>query len=213
MKHYGKTVLRMGLCLFLCAFMLMGCKEQETVYVPVTSNTVEAAKDGRLIAYIVEDFDKDYYDINELAEMVAAEADAYNRNNASPFAEAGQSPVQVEKVMMAEDGSAKAVVALSFRDAAVYRDYMGTELFYGTVSQAMQAGYDLEGRLFDVKKGTELAKDKLEKNADRMVLIIREQVMIRTEGKVLSLSSNAVLTEQGYVDATADEGTKYIIIK
>lgn len=212
MRHYFKLISRLALCLSLCAFLLAGCAEEE-VYVPVTSNTIEVTQEGRLIAYIVEDFEKDYYDIDELADMVRTEIAAYNKEKASLSTDAGQVPVQVDKVMMAEDGSAKAVVALNFQNAAVYEDYMGMELFYGTVSEAMTAGYKLEGMLFDAKKGTVLPADKLERNEDRTILIIEDSVVIRPDKKVLYLSENTSLTEQGYVDAAEGEGFKYIITK
>lgn len=213
MRYYKKMILHMALCLSLCAFLLTGCGEQEEVYVPVTSNTIEVTEEGRLIAYIVEDFEKDYYDINELAQMVRSEIDVYNTNKASLSTEAGQVPVLVDKVMMAEDGSAKAVVALDFQSAAAYEDYMGKEVFYGTISEAIAAGYDLEGKLFDAKKGTELAADKLEKNGKRMILIVEDEVLVRPDGKVLYLSDNVTLTAEGHVNATGSEGLKYIVTK
>lgn len=212
MRHYKKKVLRLAACLLLLGLLLTGCGEQEEVYEPVTSNTIEVTEEGRLIAYIVEDFEKEYYDINELAEMVRTEIDAYNAKKPSLSTQAGQVPVLVDKVMMAEDGSAKAVVALNFQSTAAYEDYMGKEVFFGTVSEALEAGYELDEKLFDVKKGEALPANKLERNGKRTILIVEDSVSVRPGEKVLYLSNNAALTAEGYVDA-AGEGLKYIVTK
>lgn len=213
MRHYKKMITLMAACFALCVFCFVGCAEQEKVYVPVTSNTVEVTEDGRLIGYLVEEFDKAYYDINELKEMVIAEIDVYNKENADLSTEAGRAPIVVEKVMMAEDGSAKAVVALNFQSAAAYEDYMGKEVFYGTVSEALEAGYELDGVLIKVKNGEALTGEKLEKNSKKNILIVEDCVQVRTYNQVQYLSANATMTPEGNVDASAAEELKYIMTK
>ena len=199
-------------CLSLCA-MFTGCGTGSDANVPITSNTLEVTEDGRLIAYIVEDFDKDYYDINELKTMVEDEAAKYNQAKASLVSEAGQVPITVEKVIMAEDGSKKAVVALNFANAAVYTDYMGLEAFYGTVAQATEKGYVLDGMLKAVKNDEPLIGETLKKSQDKTILIIKDAVTVRTYNKVQYLSKNASITAEGFVNAETKDELKYIIIK
>lgn len=213
MRHFKRLLVVTAVCLVFCATVLAGCGQQETVYVPVTSNTLEVTEEGRLIAYIVEDFDKDYYDINELKDMVNSEIAEYNKEKAALVTEAGRAPVLVDKVTMAEDGSAKAVVALNFQNFAVYEDYMGEEAFFGTVSEAIAAGYELEGVLKAVKNGEALIGDKLKKNGEKKILIVGDEVTVRTYSTVQYLSNNASLITNGYVDATAQEALKYVIVK
>lgn len=213
MRHFRKLLVVTVMCLIFGGTFLAGCSEQEPVYVPVTSNTLEVTEDGRLIAYIVEDFDKDYYDINELKDMVNAEIAVYNEEKASLSTEAGRAPVIVDKVMMAEDGSLKAVVALNFQSAGVYQDYMGEEVFFGTVSEAMASGYELAGVLKNVKNGEALIGDKLKKNGEKMILIVGDEVTVRTYNAIQYLSNNATITTNGYVDATATDSLKYMIVK
>ena len=214
MKNYKKWLILAAACLSYCTLFFTGCsEEQEAVYVPVTENSVEAAADGRVIGYIVEDFDKEYYDITELGDMVRAEIEIYNEKNASLSTEAGRAPVIVDKVSMAEDGSAKAVVELNFQNAAVYEDYMGTELFYGTLAEAEAAGYQLAGQLNSVKKGEALTAEQINKNSDWRVLIVEDTLWIRPGAKVQYLSGNVSLTDEGLVDGNTSEELKYIIIK
>ena len=96
MRHFKKIVVWTVACLSLCA-MFVGCGK-ENVNVPVTTNTVEITEEGRLIAYIVEAFDKDYYDVNELKSMVDEEIAAFNTAKASLVTEAGLTPDNVVKV-------------------------------------------------------------------------------------------------------------------
>ncbi len=211
MRHYRKIATLIAVYLVLCVLFVTGC-EQEKVYVPVTVNTLEVTEDGSLIGYIVEAFDKDYYDIQELDSMVRSEMDIYNEKKANLAAGVGRVPIQVEKVMMAEDGSANAVVALNFANAAVYRDYMGKDIFYGTVSQAVSSGYTLTGMLNSVKDGAVFGTEQIVKDGEKSVLIVEDTVSIRVNDKVQYLSPNAKLTEEGFVDGTSEE-PKYIITK
>ncbi len=207
-----KKTIRLLLVFVLGALFIAGCSK-ETVYVPVTANTIEITESGELIGYLVEPFDKEYYDINELATMVETEIAEYNTDNQTCVQEAGRVPVVVDKVIMAEDGSKKAVVALKFYNAAVYEDYMGRKLFYGTVEDAVAAGYEVDRKLSKVKGGDLLTGDLLQKNKDKKILILEDAVSVRLPQNVLFLSTNAKVDGYGYVDCTADEELKYIIIK
>ena len=207
-----KKTIRLLLVCVLGALFITGCS-RETVYVPVTANTIEVTESGELIGYLVEPFDKEYYDINELATMVETEIAEYNKINQNLVPEAGRVPIVVDKVIMAEDGSKKVVVALKFYNAAVYEDYMSGKLFYGTVDEAIAAGYEVDKKLSKVKGGDLLTGDLLEKNKDKKILILEDAVSVRLPQSVQFLSTNAKVDGYGYVDCTADEELKYIIIK
>ena len=212
MRHLKRIIAWTVACLSLCA-MFTGCGTGKNANVPITSNTLEVTADGHLIAYIVEDFDKDYYDINELKTMVDEEVAAYNQAKATLVNEAGQLPITVNSVMMAEDGSKKAVVALNFANAVAYTDYMGVEAFYGTVTQAIEKGYVLDGMLKSVNNDEPFIGETLKKNQDKNILIIKDAVMVRTYNKVQFLSKNASITDEGFVNAQTKDELKYIIIK
>lgn len=212
MRHLKRIIAWTVACLSLCA-MFTGCGTGKNANVPITSNTLEVTADGHLIAYIVEDFDKDYYDINELKTMVDKEVAAYNQAKATLVNEAGQLPITVNSVMMAENGSKKAVVALNFANAVAYTDYMGVEAFYGTVTQAIEKGYVLDGMLKSVNNDEPFIGETLKKNQDKNILIIKDAVMVRTYNKVQFLSKNASITDEGFVNAQTKDELKYIIIK
>lgn len=192
-------------------FGLTGCGEQEVV--PVTEPTLEVLEDGQLLAWLVEDFDKDYYNLSELDTMVREEAEAYNEAARIFVTEAGQVPVTVQSVAMAEDGSKKVIVGLLFANSRVYEDYFETDLFYGTVAEAAAAGYELSAALTSVKDGSIFTNEDVEKNSKRNILIMEDSVVVRCAGKVLYIGNNASLTEEGFVDCSQSEGIKLIITK
>ena len=208
-----KKAMVLMMVLLLSTLLFAGCSEETAVYVPVTENTIEVTEDGRLIGYIVEPFEKEYYDITELDAMVRSEIDEYNSAKQDLVTEAGRVPILVEKVMMTEDGSLKAVVALNFQNAAVCADYMEKEIFAGTVAEAKAAGYDLENKLTAVKDGEAFAGEKIQKEEEKKILILKDAVSVRVAGTVQYLSANAKKTTEGFLDCTADEELKYIIYK
>ncbi|MBR4083718.1 MAG: hypothetical protein IKK33_05490 [Lachnospiraceae bacterium] len=207
-----KKAISLFLVIVLSALFITGCSK-ETIYVPVASNTIEITENGEIVGYIVEPFDKEYYDIQELAAMAETEINEYNTEKKTLVKEAGGVPVVVDKVIMAEDGSKNAVVALKFYNTAVYEDYMGRQLFHGTVEEAIIAGYDIDKKLSKVKGGDLLTGDLLQKNKDKKILILEAAVSVRLPQTIQFLSSNTKMDDYGYVDCTANEELKYIIYK
>ena len=207
-----KKTISLFLMMVLSALFITGCSK-EIIYVPVATNTVEITENGEIVGYIVEPFDKEYYDIQELTAMVETEINEYNAEKQTLVQEVGRAPIVVDKVNMAEDGSKNAVVALKYYSTAVYEDYMGKQLFYGTVEEAIAAGYDVDKKLSKVKGGDLLTGDLLQKNKDKKILILEDTVSVRIPQTAQFLSTNAQIDGYGYIDCTANEELKYIIFK
>ena len=208
-KHIKLLTTILILTLFMI-FGLAGCSEKEVI--PVTEPTVEITEDGELIAYLVEDFDKEYYDLGELETMVREEVADFVKDQ-DLAAEDGKEGMTVESVAMAADGSKKVVVALRFANSEIYADYFDVEAFFGTVSQAQKAGYGLSAALTDVENGEIFTEEDVQKNSKRRILIIEGSVVVRCPKEVLYIGTNASLTEEGFVDCTESEGLKLIIMK
>ena len=204
---YLTTILILTICMI---FGLTGCGEE--VVIPVTEPTVEVTADGDLIAYLVEDFDKDYYNLAELDAMVRDEVAAFVKENALS-SEAGKEGMNVVSVEMAQDGSKKVVVALKFDTCDAYEDYFGTETFYGTVADAQKSGYGLSAALTSVKDGEIFTEELAKKYGKKHILVIEDAVMVRCPSEVLYVGTNASMTKEGFVDCTQSEGLKLIIMK
>lgn len=210
MRRYIKFLTTILILTTFMIFGLVGCGEEEVI--PVTEPTVEITGDGELIAYLVEDFDKEYYDLAELETMVREEVADYVREHGLAD-QNGKEGLTVESVAMAADGSKKVVAALKFANSEIYADYFGTEAFFGTVAQAQARGYGLSAALTSVKDGEIFTDELADKNSRRKILIIEDAVIVRCPKKVLYVGTNASLTEEGFVDCTQSDGLKLIIMK
>lgn len=198
----------LGVCICLCIFLLTGCgqaKEPDVIDTPA----IAVADNGRIVSYLVGVFDKEYYDVSGLTDMVVKEAAAYNTEHQS-----GETvPVEVKKVEAMTDGSGKVVVTMEFDHWRTFSDYNSGVLFYGTVAQAQAEGYQLEGKLTDVKKNTPLTGEQMENEAGKHILITDQKVRLYCPRKVTHLSAGAVLNGDGSVDTALAEDTVYILMK
>lgn len=212
MRRHSKILTAFLILTIFMTLGLTGCGQKEATVIPVTEPTIEVTADGQLIAYLVEKFDKEYYNLAELETMVRTEIADFVKAGAY-VTEDGVEQASVESVAMAEDGSKKVVVALRFANSQIYSDYFDMQAFYGTVAEAMQAGYGLSAALTSVEDGDVFTKEQADKNSKRHVLIIEDSVIVRCPTKVLYLGTNTTLTKEGFVDCTQDEGLKLVIMK
>lgn len=196
-----------------CMLALAGCSE-ETTEEPIRTSTIVLAADGSFTQCRVEEFGREDYQLSELDGMIRQEVQDYVGGAAGE----GQT-VTVEQVSSLEENNAQVMVALHFAGSEVYKDYriqvdkQPCELFYGTVQEALAAGYDLAGVLQDEKKETAITSEQLGKIGDNKVLIFDEAMQIRCPSKVLYVSGNVQITSAGYVDGTEGEGLKYVVMK
>ena len=210
MRRYTKYLTAILILTVFMILSLCGCGEQEVI--PVTEPTLEITAEGELIAYLVEDFDKEYYDLAELDAMVRQEVAEFVKEQAI-VTESGKQGMSVELVSMSADGSAKVVVGLRFAGTDIYEKYFEREIFYGTVAEAQETGYGLSAALVSVKDGEIFTEESSKKHARRKILITEEPVIIRCPKEVLYIGTNTSLTEEGFLDCTHSEGLKLIIMK
>ena len=195
------------LCLMLCFVGCSRTKVPEEISVPALSVTSK----GQVTAWLIEDFDKDYYDLKELRAMVDEEVAAFNKNHTS---QEGMDAVTVQSLAESTDGSQKVTLVLQFRDTAAYKDYTGADLFYGTVTQAMEAGYDLDVQLISTKDGTTIEQTEIQEKGKNHILIAQEKVLIYGPAKPLYISPGTATNEDGSVEVSENaEDNIYIIMK
>ena len=178
----------------------------DTLSVPAISVTNK----GKVTAYLIEDFDKDYYDLAELQALVTEELAEFNSSHKTAE---GQDTVKMISLTEATDGSQTVKLVLEFRNIASYTEYTGMELFYGTVTQAYEAGCDLDKELTSVKDGSTIDKMGIYEHGNKNILIAREKVRIYGPGKALYISTGAALNDDGSVDPSDTEDSTYIIMK
>lgn len=184
---------RISACLLVCMiFLLTACSGT----IPDTS-TIAADKNGKITCTIAEDFEKDFYDSEELKGEIEAELAEYNQNFASDH-------IRMKKFRV-KDG--RAVLQLAFDGYEYYADYSGRTFFVGTVEDALKEGYSLEGIFYD-GDGTDLFDSAAW--AQYHVMILDEAVNAEVPGEIL-YASEAVSIEGKKLASVKEETTAYII--
>lgn len=197
--------LKAAACSLLCMLALLGCGEAKLPE-HIEVNTLSVSRDGKVAAYLVSDFEKEYYDIGELTSMAMEEAAAYNTEHAA----GNGTPVVVEKVETLEDGTSRVRISYQYDSADTFNGFNEGDLFFGTVSEAVSAGYPVEaGSLESVTGGAAADGAKV---SGKHVLITDEKAFIYCPYKVAYLSKGAVLNADGSVDTTGTDGSCVILM-
>ncbi len=186
-------------CLLICMLSLfVGCGSSEP-----EENTIAVDKKGRITDTIVEDFDKDYYDSDELQSEIEAELAKYNQNYASD-------PIELKKFGIK---NGKATLQLLFSEAKYYEEYTESTFFTGTVEEAQAEGYELTGDMVDTD-GEKTGVSSLEDPAKAKIVILEndETVNVEVPGKILAVSGGGNVSITGKKQASvAEGGMSYII--
>ena len=172
--------------------------------VPAES-TIALYKKGKITDTIVEEFDKDFYDSEELQSEIESELAEYNKNFAADH-------VTLKKFEV-KDGTA--TLQLVFDGSEYYEDYMEMTLFTGTVAEARAEGYELTGELLGAD-GAQTSLDSLDSADEAQVLVLEtdETVQVQTPGTILAVSAGGNVSVTGKKQAAvADGGLSYIIYK
>ena len=168
-------------------------------------NTIAVDKKGKITDTIVEDFDKDYYDSEELQSEIEEELAKYNQNYASD-------PITLKKFAV-KDG--QATLQLLFTESKYYEEYTESTFFTGTVEEAQAEGYELTGNMLDTDGG-KTALDSLGDTEKMKIVILEndETVSIEVPGKIVAVSDagNVSITGKSQASVTAG-GLSYIIYK
>ena len=168
---------------------------------------------------MIESFAESYYDKDELYAYALEEVEGFNKEHEALSADGR--PMEVTSVFdvgLPEDPNCVAL-DFGFVSGEAYEKYFETECFYGTVSQALQAGFTLSEISFvNTRNGKTLEPDKLEKYAENYIFIYEEDFEVRSMDKIIFASDNTVIDTTERIDgyyATSDAAgeLKYIILK
>lgn len=186
MRNFAKILIIM-----IMACMLAGCGGEK---IP-DRNTVSIQKDGTIRQTIVDQFEPEYYDIEELNAMAQ-----------SKIAQLGgaESAIVCDS-MKAEDG--RIVVQMTYQTDTDYRNFNNREIFNGTVSEASAQGYTFQNLVGTdgVAVGAEVISSAGE---DRVIFIqtkAGEELDVNVYGKIVYASENIALSGQKNAAISAGE--------
>lgn len=200
----------------LCPLLLLtGCGEGES---SAQITNLQIDKNGKVTSNIVEDFGKDFYTVESLEAMMQEEINAYNLSH--PDA------ILLKKAELSGTEEGKILVTMEYASCEDYMDFNGVELFYGTVTEAQAAGFDLNVKLIGASKSTEtVGQSDILGMKDARILIIRQSAQVSQvslPGKVLYMTEGTGLVDSKTIslpgpDNEADIAWKgeltYVILK
>lgn len=146
----------------------------------VSEEGLSIAKDGAITATVIESFDKDFYDINGLEEMIRLETAEYNN-------EAGEQRVSLEQIELNDAGAAAVIRYESWEDYAAFNEVL---FFAGTVKEAAQAGIDLNVTLTEAGKETTIGQEELTGMEAHHVVVWEEDIPLKVPSVIKYYGKN-----------------------
>lgn len=188
--------------LFVMILLITNCAgggrdtASERAAIDTSASRVSFSKKGAVTVTSVESFDKDYYDAAELQQTIDSEVTAYNDAHGGGVS-AGDLTV--------ENGTA--TLEMKYDSAEDYVTFNDQDMFWGTLEEAENAGYDFSGL-----SGTVNAQDPEESFgegtartlAQNRVIVITEPLDILTPSHILYASSCLTIAGSDYATVNGD---------
>ncbi len=195
--------------LFLCTIMLLlilgtaGCRKEDAFITAdsVTTNTILAKSNGVLQVATVEEFNKTYYNLNELKDFVSKEIKAYNK-------QAGEEEISIEDVKL---NNGKAVLLLTYSGMDQYASFndVTAAYFNGGVTEVP---LDLPATLVSTKNGTLASTQEIIGNDKLKILVMNEPYEIIVDGTIKYHSESVTYVDDNKVQGAA-EGMSIVVFK
>lgn len=166
-----------------------------------TSITVQ--KDGTILSYIVENFEQDYYDGEELQQAILMEAADYNKT-------AGSGRINVEKVNV---DSGVATVRMTYQEAGDYAGFNHMIFFVGSAENA-EEDYELNVVLSGAKDTNDtVGKADILAMKDYKLLITDVQEPVLLDGRAEYISDNVTVSSDRKNVQLSGDGLGYVLYK
>ncbi|MGF7142956.1 hypothetical protein HNQ56_001378 [Anaerotaenia torta] len=195
--------------LFLCTIALLlivgaaGCKKEEAFISidNITADTILAKSNGVLQVATVEDFEKSYYDLNELKSFIENKIDGYNQK-------AGAGKITVDAVEI-HNGNAIMLLTYSGMDQYAAFNEASAAYFNGGVTDVP---LNLPTTLVTAKNGTLASTQEVLGDSKLKILVMNEPYDIMVDGTVRYYSENAAYVDSHTVRG-AQEGMTVVVYK
>lgn len=187
-----------ALLLTVCAVLLCGCSMKFSA----EENAVYVNKDGEIVSAIVESFDKEYYDADELQAMLEQSVAEYNAEN-------GKDSIEIDSFKL-DDGVLK--VIMNYLTWADYSNFNDVQFFAGRLSDIQGKNYG-KNITFEGRDGSEsVAFEDID--GDYQVILVEEKIVVQTAGKIAYVSENVSVEGEKLARLKEDaSGIGYIIYK
>lgn len=215
-KSQRKGFLAAAILFAACA--LTGCGDAVPVIGEVETSSVYLTKEGTVTAFLVEEFDKEYYSESELEEMICAEIEDYCSQAKAGEGEAA--PVRLiqilspaEKTGLVGQPAASVTVQIEYASAEAYTGFNAKALYMGTVEQAQMAGYPIKSDLKSLSDGSVLTRAQAQEMQEYYLLVTQENVPVHVPYDILYVSEGVTADENTVSFEGTDGGFAYVIMK
>lgn len=173
-----KKIISISLVCLMIAGLFSACGDS----LEADRDTVYVQKKGKVICAAVSDFDKEYYDAQELEKYVEERVSAYQQEH-------GKNSVVIDSFAV-ENGVAK--LYMKYKDCENYQNFNEVTLFSGTVSQALAAGYTFNAPFTQIEDGKAAGnvENTTVMDTDYKVVILSEKVDVKVDGTVQYMSTD-----------------------
>lgn len=204
--------LSLTLAALLLLFSLTACGEKEAV----KEAGLAIAKDGTVTCVLRDSFEKEFYDLKDLEDMIRLEISTYNQMK-------GGQAIDLESLELIGSDCVAVIKYKSYED---YAQFGEVPFFAGTVNEAAETGIDLNVTLTEAGKENTIDKEEVKALGDYQMVVWYGNMPVSVPGKirycsqglhVLNSGKAAPLeTEAGSTEEPADEtavGPFYLIYK
>lgn len=186
----------------LVLILLTGCTGSNEDY---DETTVIIDKKGGITHRIVESFDKDYYNEDELRQDINDELADYCRDK-------DDNAARLDSLEIKEG---VATAQIKFEGWADYAGFNEVDFFYGTINEAIENDYPtdvtLKGRGDDDET---IGKYEFEALGSNMIVVVSEPVVVTLPRKIAYTTANIDVIDDDTARMASDSvGLGYIVLK
>ena len=207
MKKFGGWIARL-IAILTMVLVLAGCGEDEA-WKKWTTEQLAIDKDGQVIYCVVDSFEKNFYDLDELTGMAVKEVAQFNGANKT----GDSTPVTVLEVARLEENESTVRVVYQFDKAETCGSFFGTTLFYETVEETFEQKHVFTGTvLYDKEGSITLDEPNKVKLRTKHILVTDYKGVIQLPEEVMYYTNGVKLLSDG-IDTTGCEDTVIVILK
>lgn len=189
--NFIKRMAALEMVILFCIMILVGCGRSYDA----DTSTVYILKKGKIVSTDVDNFSEENYDKKEFETFVKETIKAYTDEN-------GKNTVKLDNLSIADN---TATLTLQYASAEDYSRFSGIDLFTGSLTEALTAGYDFDVGFVDVDSGDECDTSKVLDDSSLNVAIIKGNVNLEVSGDIVYYSQeNVKLTGDRTVTISPD---------
>lgn len=190
---------RFVLCTILAFtfILLAGCKRKEIKLKTedVSVNTVVVKKDGTVQAAMVEEFNKDYYSLDELNDFITKAINNFNNSVGSETA------ITIDSL---EKNKEDAVLILTYQDLDTYAAFNKVEAVTMEVDALQGANLKLPDVFVKEDDGAYVKQDVALNNGKYKIVMIQDNVDLMVEGTI-KYYANCILVNSHTIQTTPED--------